>query len=799
MSRQRLAKTSFTAGEIAPELLGRGDLAAYANGAALLRNVFILPTGGVTRRPGLRFVGRLHNAIAPVAAGIAASAPNGGQAAHAHDGDPASRLVTTAAIGTADPYIAVRFDLGAPRPVLFADARDIALNGGAVSTDFRIQYLDAAGAWLDFGPAFAATGRAESVRRTGPGGGAVTARFWRIARTGPAALDDATVSLGGFDLWNDAGTASAGRLIAFAFNTRQTCLLALTDRNLAVHAGDARIANLPTPWTEAQIGQVAWAQSADTLLMTHPDTPPLSIARTLIGSGPAAIEDWRAAAWRFVEEEAKDEDDRDIGLALRQPWRKFAEAGITLQPSGTDLGARITLAASEPVFDSRHAGQRLRIGGRQVEVTAVESPVQASAVVKQPLLSIEATADWEEPAFSARRGWPATVAFHQDRLVIGGSRDLPNRIWLSKSGDLFNFDLGEGLDDDSIEFAILSDQVNAIRAVFSGRHLQVLTSGAEWMATGDPLTPGNIQLKRQTRIGSPVERHVPPRDVDGATLFAARNGRELREFLFADVEQAYQANDLALLARHLIDTPIDQDYDPLNRLFHIVMADGTLATVTVYRAEKVTGWSRQETDGRFRSIAVVDDTVHAIVERPGGRFIERFDPALAADSALSGSDSAGRRVWRGLDHLEGRTVAIVADDAVHRPLTVRNGTIALDRPATRIAAGLPFASRVRALPPVVATPRGTGHGSPIRTIEAVFRLLDTRMLRIDTGAGPRTIPFRALGAAGVLDTAPPAFTGDIAVRALGWLGGTAPPWSLEQDDPLPFTILAVSTEYKVGD
>ena len=49
----RRAKTSFAAGELAPELLGRGDLRAWENGARRLRNVFLQPTGGVTRRPGL--------------------------------------------------------------------------------------------------------------------------------------------------------------------------------------------------------------------------------------------------------------------------------------------------------------------------------------------------------------------------------------------------------------------------------------------------------------------------------------------------------------------------------------------------------------------------------------------------------------------------------------------------------------------------------------------------------------------------------------------------------------------------
>ncbi|MCY3831143.1 MAG: hypothetical protein OXF89_18605 [Rhodospirillaceae bacterium] len=802
MTRQRLSKTNFTAGEIAPELLGRGDLTAFDNGAALLRNVFILPTGGVTRRPGLRFVGRLQTAIERVADGIAATAPNGGEAARAHDGDGATRLETGTPIGTTDPYVVVRFDLGRPRPIRFADAADIALSRGAASGEFRIQHSADDGAWSDFGPAFGVTGRAESVRRSDPSQHPVAARYWRIARIGATDLAAATVSLSGFHLWTDSGRASPGRLIAFAFNTEQTYLLALTGRNLAVYAGDVRIADLPTPWAAERIGQVVWAQSADTLLMTHPDAPPVAVTRNTIGSGPAAVEDWRVGPWRFLEEDSTDEDDEPVGTALRQPYRKFADPEIALTPSRTGRDAQIVLTASEPVFDDGHVGQRLRLAGRQVLVKTVESAYRATAVNKEALLSGAATRDWEEPAFSARRGWPATVAFHQDRLVIGGSRDLPNRIWLSKSGDLFNFDLGEGLDDDGIEFAILSDQVNAIRAVFSGRHLQVLTSGAEWMVTGDPLTPGNIQLNRQTRIGSPVDRQVPPRDVDGATLFAARNGRELREFLFADVEQAYRANDLALLARHLVDAPVDQDYDPLNRLLHIVMADGSLATVTVYRAERVTGWSRQETDGKFRAIAVVDRTVFAIVERAGGRYIERFDAALATDSALTGADGtdgAGRAVWSGLGHLEGRTVAVLADNAVRQPLPVDGGAIALDRPAGVIEAGLPFASRIRALPPVAQTPRGASHGSPVRLVEAVFRLLDTRMLRIDTGAGPRTVPFRTLGRAGLLDAAPPAFTGDVAIRALGWLKGAAPPWSLEQSDPLPFTILAVSTELKVGD
>ncbi len=56
MPRVHKTQTNFTSGELSPLLLGRGDLSAYENGAAKLRNTFIFPTGGIQRRAGLRFI-----------------------------------------------------------------------------------------------------------------------------------------------------------------------------------------------------------------------------------------------------------------------------------------------------------------------------------------------------------------------------------------------------------------------------------------------------------------------------------------------------------------------------------------------------------------------------------------------------------------------------------------------------------------------------------------------------------------------------------------------------------------------
>jgi hypothetical protein len=55
-ARGRVEKNNFTAGELSPWLHNRADNERYNNGVKTLRNFVILPEGGVTRRPGTRFV-----------------------------------------------------------------------------------------------------------------------------------------------------------------------------------------------------------------------------------------------------------------------------------------------------------------------------------------------------------------------------------------------------------------------------------------------------------------------------------------------------------------------------------------------------------------------------------------------------------------------------------------------------------------------------------------------------------------------------------------------------------------------
>lgn len=52
----RLLKSDFTSGEVDPLLKARTDIKHYFSGAETLRNVFVLPQGGIKDRPGLKFI-----------------------------------------------------------------------------------------------------------------------------------------------------------------------------------------------------------------------------------------------------------------------------------------------------------------------------------------------------------------------------------------------------------------------------------------------------------------------------------------------------------------------------------------------------------------------------------------------------------------------------------------------------------------------------------------------------------------------------------------------------------------------
>ena len=287
------------------------------------------------------------------------------------------------------------------------------------------------------------------------------------------------------------------------------------------------------------------------------------------------------------------------------------------------------------------------------EFTAGSSATATSSAVgggSPRIVTNAATTEWSEQSYSAYRGYPAAVTFHQNRLWFGGTLAQPDGIWGSKSGLFFNFDIGDAEDDDALDLTANVGEIFSIRHLVSNRDLQIFTTGAELFIptiSNKPVTPANAQIRRQTPYGSSFVR---PTVFDGATLFIQKTGSALREFLFTDAEAAYTSVAVSGLAPHLILDPVQQTSikGALNRsesYAFLINNDGTIAVFYSVRGDQKAGWSLWDTQGLWHSICAVHERLFVVCARDDGGgstelFLEEFQDDMPMDFCDTFSGSA---------------------------------------------------------------------------------------------------------------------------------------------------------------
>lgn len=212
------------------------------------------------------------------------------------------------------------------------------------------------------------------------------------------------------------------------------------------------------------------------------------------------------------------------------------------------------------------------------------------------------------------------------------------------------------------------------------------------------------------------------------------------------------------------------------------------------------------------------DSVYFVVQRsiPGinqgqpVKYIERMNSrnfltngapdvtkAWFVDCGLQYSSNVPTTVVSGLDHLNGAKVSILADGSVMPQATVVSGQIYLQAPATRVTVGLPFVSQLQTLQ---LTPEGAAtQALPYRKkISAVtLRLVDTRGLKV--GPSFNDLEEMKERSANVnMGVAIPLIEGDerIMIDNRYQVDNCV---CIQQDQPLPCTILGVIPEMTIGD
>lgn len=591
--------------------------------------------------------------------------------------------------------------------------------------------------------------------------------------------------------------ANGVRLVPFEFSVDDSYMLCFTHQRMYVFKDGVQITNInasgnpyaTTSITGAMLSGICWTQSADTMIIVHPDLSPVKLVR---GANDAS---WTISTITF------DSIPRHaFTLTVTVPTVGH------LSPSA--VSGNVTLTSQNTYFNSTHVGQYINAQPQgRARIIAVDSGTTVRAVTEYPFFNTSniPQGSWDvetgyEDVWSSGKGWPRTVTFHEGRLYFGGSKSRPSTIWGSKIGLFFEFSPTEALDDDAVEATLDTSSLNVIVDMISGRDLQVFTTGGEFFVPQsgtDPITPSSLTFKAVSRNGTKPGTRV--QSLESGTVYIQRQGKSLNEFLFSDTQLTYVTQRISLLSGHLLKSPNRMalrratSTDEGDLLMMSNDTDGTMAVFSIMRSQQITAPSEFITDGQFVDVGVDVTDIYTVVKRTFNGtdryFVELFSYSLYTDCAFVGGAAAG--IGSGLPHI-GKSLNVICDGVPQGNETVSGGgAITFDRSSTTsYEAGLPFTVYAKTMPVEIRLQTGTRLGFKKRIVEINAFVDSTQHLQLNNNP----VPFRSFDNP-LLDSAEPTFTG---VKRVNGVLGYSREQSIEIAQNLPLKMTLLGLEYKVA-
>ncbi|MBS0539374.1 MAG: hypothetical protein JSR47_11490 [Proteobacteria bacterium] len=656
---------SFAAGELSPFLYGRVDLAKFRVGARTLENFFVHPHGGVSNRPGTRFVGEVDDsAVRHRLIPFQFRASPGGQNYALVFGDRTMQVVllnngvpgfVESAPGVvytiATPYVAS--DLATLKFVQSADTMTLTHPSYAPMKLTRSGHA----AWTLVPIVFAPSTAAPTGLAATSGGSAATVAVTAINDgSGEESLPSASAgsSSASAGTWNWTAVAGCtnynvykqkGSVFGFVAQVQAT---SWTDSNL-----DPDVGNTPpgfrNPFASKSITSVTVTNggsgySTPTLTVNDKSgqgstvklTPTVSggaiTAVQVVSGGKGLVEptiqisDGGGSGAFILPSFAPDGGSYTVGYdydgnPINVPTYSISGVTVGSGGSGYHAGAYVTISTV-----SVHGGGAVLtpvISGGVVTAVAVNNggsgyfdyptisvypgigigDSQGTGAVLTPVLTSDPTVS------------PQCSAYYQQRQAYAGTLGQPQSLWFSGVGAFNSMAVSSPTkDSDAITRTLVGQQVNEIRhMVNAGTNLMLMTSGAEWRCWPGPssnaLTPGACFTLPQTAHGS---SHVPPIWTQNSLLFVKEKGSRVIELRYDAIQDLYQSFDMSVLAGHLLyDTAAQyqiREWALASEPFQIIWAvrsDGVLLGFTFMREHEVYAWHRHVTQGAVESVCTI--------------------------------------------------------------------------------------------------------------------------------------------------------------------------------------------------
>jgi hypothetical protein len=633
----------------------------------------------------------------------------------------------------------------------------------------------------------------------------------------------------GFEFVREVKTSSKRtKLIPFSFSTTQTFALEFGNLYIRFHTNGATLLNagvpyeVVTPYLEADLFDLHYVQSADVLTIVHPNYAPRELRRlsatnwtlTTIAFAASVLPPTGIGATNSVGTGSTTYYYAVTSLAADSLEESLISGSASCTNNLAVSPNTNTVTWTAAAGASRYNVYKLSNGlwgyiGQASGTSFIDNNILADVSVTPPELT---------NPFASASNYPSAASYFEQRRIFAGTLNKPQSVWMTRSATESNLSSSIPVkDDDAISFRIASREANTIRHLVPLSDLMVLTSSAEWRVTSvnsDAITATSISVKPQTAIGA---SNVTPAVTGSSMLYAAGRGGRIREMVYTQQSAGgygYTNTDVSMLAPHLFDykTVVDLAFAraPYPVLW-VVSSDGRLLGMTYVPDQKVAGWHRHDTDGLFESVCIVtegnEDALYAVINRTINgsqvRYVERLHTRLFAgiedaffvDCGLSYSGSPATAL-SGLGHLEGKTVSILADGAVHPQLVVSGGSVTLQRAASKVHIGLPIEADMQTLPISSEQIPGAAQGRT-KNVNRVYLKVNRSS---GVFAGPsedalreykqrRSEPYGT--APGLIDSEEIEVVIDNSWDAYGQV-------FVRQSSPLPLTVSSLSLEYAIG-
>jgi hypothetical protein len=412
-----------------------------------------------------------------------------------------------------------------------------------------------------------------------------------------------------------------------------------------------RVYTVATPYQESELALLKFSQNASVMNITHNAHPPatltlfsatnwvlatITVGSSIIGPSIQTITPTPnpigPVAYKYIATAVDGNNQESVpgnpGIYTGAPDMRVTQSTNYVTWNAVAGADSYNLYASSPtyalgsvVFDSGGVGLIANLPGNVLAFS--DSNIGPDFAQTPPV---------HEDPFIITGVYPGVSSYFQQRLCYANAGgQYVSTFWMSKVGSPYNFDVSNPSQaNDAITGALVSLEVNEIKSLVPmPTGLVMLTTHGAWQVNGGqggiatqggPITPITATASPQAYIGA---NDVPPIVINYDIIFVQQKGSIIRDLTVNIYANIYTGNDISILSSHLFYDHQILEWSYAEEPFKIVWAvrnDGTLLSLTLVKEQDMYGWARHDTLGEFMSVASVIegelDATYVVVQRP---------------------------------------------------------------------------------------------------------------------------------------------------------------------------------------